>query len=107
MGIDHRGADILMSEEFLDGPDVVPVFKEMGPERMAERMATGGLGEPCFLDRLLHRLLQDGLMEMVSPFEAGTGIDVGVSRPERCNTNPSPSRRLDTSGPARLPRSPA
>ena len=43
-----------MPEKFLDGPDVVPVLKEMGLERMAERMATGGLGEPSFLDRLLH-----------------------------------------------------
>ena len=46
MGIDHRGADILVPEQFLDGPDVVTVLKEMGPERMAERMATSRLGDP-------------------------------------------------------------
>lgn len=42
MDVDHRGTDILVPEEFLDGPDVVPVFEEMGSERMAEHMATGG-----------------------------------------------------------------
>ena len=36
MGIDHRGTDILVTEEFLDGPDVVAVLKQMGPESKAE-----------------------------------------------------------------------
>jgi hypothetical protein len=32
MGINHRGTDILVTEKFLDGPDVVPILKEMGSE---------------------------------------------------------------------------
>ncbi len=31
MGRDHRGTDILVTEEFLDGPDVVAVLQQMGP----------------------------------------------------------------------------
>lgn len=65
-----------MPEEFLDGPDVVTVLKEMGPERMSKCMTARRLGEPSFLDRLLHRFLEDGLMEVVLLFEAGTRIDV-------------------------------
>ncbi len=57
MGRDHRGTDILVIEEFLDGPDVVAVLKQMGPERMTERVAVRGLGEPSFRDSVLHCLL--------------------------------------------------
>jgi hypothetical protein len=56
-----------VSEEFLDRPDIVAIFKEMSPERMAEHVAARRLGEPGFLDRLLHRLLRDGLLEVVLP----------------------------------------
>jgi hypothetical protein len=35
MGVDHRRADIPVSQELLDRPDVVAVFEEMGGEGMA------------------------------------------------------------------------
>jgi len=35
VGVDHGGLDVSMTEEVLDGTNVVPVFKEMGGEGMA------------------------------------------------------------------------
>ena len=36
MGIDHCGADVAMSEELLDGSDIVSLFEEVCCERVAE-----------------------------------------------------------------------
>jgi hypothetical protein len=38
MRVNHRRADIAVPEQLLYGPDIVPVFKQMGRERMAQRM---------------------------------------------------------------------
>jgi hypothetical protein len=40
MGIDHRGGDIDMSEEFLHRPDVITIRQQMRGKRMAERIST-------------------------------------------------------------------
>jgi len=66
MGIDHRGADILVTEQFLDGPDVVAVLKQMGPERMTERVAAGRFGDPEFSNSFFDCPLPDGFVEMMS-----------------------------------------
>jgi len=34
MGINHGGVHILVPQEFLDGPDIVPAFEQMGRKRM-------------------------------------------------------------------------
>ncbi len=36
VGVDHGGFDVFVSEEFLDGADVVAILKEMGGEAVAE-----------------------------------------------------------------------
>ena len=36
MGVDHRGFDIFVAEEFLDGADVVAALQEVGGEGVAE-----------------------------------------------------------------------
>jgi len=38
VGVDQCRLDILMSEEFLDRPDVVAILKQMRGEGMAERL---------------------------------------------------------------------
>ncbi len=42
MRIDHRGRDILVTEEFLDGPDIVAVLRSMGCKRVPGGEASGG-----------------------------------------------------------------
>ena len=35
MRVDHRGPNIVMTQELLHGSDVIPVFQQMGGERVA------------------------------------------------------------------------
>ena len=43
VGVDHRGLDALVTEQLLDGADVVAVLEQMGGEGMAQAVAAGGL----------------------------------------------------------------
>ena len=36
VGIDHRGTNIGVAQQFLHGPDIVPVLQEMGGEGVTE-----------------------------------------------------------------------
>jgi hypothetical protein len=58
MGVDHGGFDILLTEEFLDGADIVAIPEELGGERMAEGMRGNGFiqarGQHCLPDGLLY-----------------------------------------------------
>jgi hypothetical protein len=36
VGIDHRGGDVLVAEQLLDGSDVVAVLKEVGGEASSD-----------------------------------------------------------------------
>ena len=67
MGVDHRRADIPVSQELLDRPDVIAVFEEMGGEGMAQGVRAGGLGDASLEPRLFHGPLQNRFMEMVAP----------------------------------------
>jgi len=40
LGIDHRGAHIVMTEEFLDRSDVITIFQQMCGEGMSQRVAS-------------------------------------------------------------------
>ena len=42
VGVDHRGADAFVAEEFLDGTNVVSILKKVSGKAVAERVA--GLG---------------------------------------------------------------
>lgn len=70
MGIDLGGADILVSEEFLDGADVLMIFEEMGGEAVPERMRGGGLGDPRGMESGLHRALDHVVSLMMPPDDA-------------------------------------
>ncbi len=71
MRVDHRGADVLVPEEFLDRPVIIPILQEMGSERMPEGVAGDGFLDTGPLARALHRPLDDGVVEVVS--EESTG----------------------------------
>ena len=38
MGIDHRGADVLVAQQLLHGPNIVAVFQQMCGEGVAQRV---------------------------------------------------------------------
>ena len=43
VGVDHRRGDIAVAQEFLNGADVVPVFEQVGRERVPEGVPDGQL----------------------------------------------------------------
>ena len=57
MGVNHRGAYITVTEEFLNRADVIPVFKQMRCKRMAKRVRACRLGYPRFLHGFFYSLL--------------------------------------------------
>ena len=83
MCIDHRGRHVLVSEEFLDRPNVVPVFKKMGCEGMAKRVATGRLGDSSLASGFFDGLLNDGFMQVMSVLFAGHRMGVIPGSRER------------------------
>lgn len=71
MGVDHRRADVLVSEEFLYRPDIIPVLQQVGSERMPECMASDGLPDPGPLACILDGPLDDGVVKVVPEEAAG------------------------------------
>ena len=74
VGVDHRRADVPVAEKFLDGPDVVPFFEEMGSERMPERVAGDSLDESGKGGGLFHGSLENRFVEVVTIQASGTGV---------------------------------
>ena len=74
MGVDHGRLDILVSEQLLDRPNVMPGLKQVRREGVAEGVGGDGLGEvrpPCgHLDGLLDTLW----MEVVPPNHSTAGV---------------------------------
>lgn len=63
-----------MPVEFLDRPNIIAVFKQMGGKRMPEGVTTGRFGDPGFPNGFFDRSLQDGFVEMM-PF-LPTGLPI-------------------------------
>jgi len=67
VGVQHRRTDVLVSEQFLDRANIVPIFEQVRREGVAQGMAARVLGEPGFATGFFDRFLEDGFMEMVPP----------------------------------------
>ena len=67
MRVDHRGLDILVAEQFLNGPDIVSVLQQMRGKGMAKRMAACLLRNAGVAYGRLHDALDGRFMEMVTP----------------------------------------
>src|SRR5256885_14183490 len=97
VGIDHGGADVVMAEELLHRPDVIAGFKEMGSERMPERVTRGPLGDSGPQHGVPHGALNRRWVEMMPPALGARAVDLGARRRE--HPLPSPlhrrARRLD------------
>jgi hypothetical protein len=76
MRVNHRRPDILVPQEFLDGPNVIPVLEEMRGKGVAERVAGRRLGHPSPEDGLPYRPLDDRFVQVVPAPLAGVPGDV-------------------------------
>ena len=47
VSVDHRGTDVAVAQELLDGPDIVVVFEQMGGKGVPEGVALASFGMPA------------------------------------------------------------
>ncbi len=45
MGIDRRGVQILVAEQFLNGPDVIPALQQVNSKRVTQNMRCARLDD--------------------------------------------------------------
>lgn len=76
VSVDHGGAHIFVSQEFLNGPDVMTVFQEVGCEGMAEGVAGDAFGKAGLDGGQFHGALDGGFVEVVAAALAGFGVVV-------------------------------
>src|SRR4051794_2134273 len=55
----------MVAEELLDGTNVVACFEQVCGEAVPERVASGGVRDPCSFDRFSERPLDDGFVQVV------------------------------------------
>src|SRR3989442_6299653 len=60
MGVDHRRAHVLMAQQLLDRPNIIPVLRQQGLKGVAKRMAASRVGVPCFQSAFLEAPRQAG-----------------------------------------------
>ena len=79
VGVDHRGGDVAVAEELLDGADVVRRLRGGGWRRSGGRCGRWrAWGCPVLRTRFLHRALQDGFVEVVAAALVGLAVEVGA-----------------------------
>ena len=91
--VDHRCGDIPMTEQLLDGADVVAVLKKVGGETVGQGVATCGLGNIGGVESGLGSALDDRFMQMVPAVFTGVAVPVA----SRGRKHPLP-RRLRAGG---------
>ena len=80
MGVDHRGADVVVTEELLHGADVVAVFEEMRGERMPQRVAGGPLVNASLTHGVFHCPLDRAFVNVVVVEPAVLPVAVVMAR---------------------------
>ena len=74
VSVDHGGADILVAQQLLHGPDVVAVFQQVGCKAVPESMAADRFLDTGKPHGLFHCPMQSGLVKMVPTDFAGTRV---------------------------------
>ena len=75
VGINHRGGDIFVPEEFLDGPDIITILQQMGSETVPKGMTACRFRDTAGPDGVLDRVLQVSFRDVVSACLAAARID--------------------------------
>jgi len=76
MSINHRRADVRVTEQLLDCPDVVAVLQQVGGKGMPKRMTRGRLEDSRLESGLFKRFLLDRLMEMMPVLLPGEPVEI-------------------------------
>jgi len=74
MGVDHGGFDVFVSEEFLNGANVVAVLEEVGGEGVTEGVRGDGFLDAGFLGGSTDGFLEQAGVEVVAHGLFGFGV---------------------------------
>ena len=66
MCVDHRGIEVGVTEQFLNGADILAVLEEMSCKTMSKRVATYFLWDIGLNDGATNRFLDGAFMAMMS-----------------------------------------
>ena len=66
MGVDHGGFDVLVTEKFLDGADIVSALEEVGGEGVAEGVGGDSLVHFCDAGGFADFFLEGGFVDVVA-----------------------------------------
>jgi len=86
VGVDHRGREFPVAEQFLDGADVVAGFEQVGGEAVAQCVAGGRLGDAGGTDGAADGALDAALVQVVAADDAR----VRVAPEGGCREEPVP-----------------
>ncbi len=75
VGITHGCFHILVAEEFLDRPDIIPILQQMGRKAMAEGVAACVFGNSRRTDGGMDRALETALVETIATGFTGCGVN--------------------------------
>ena len=84
--------NIFVSEQLLNGPDVIAGFQKARGETVTQRMATGGLRDASQPYRLFQRPLQTGLAGMVTAHLSRPRVSAQMARWEDILPSPFSGR---------------
>jgi hypothetical protein len=73
--VDHRRSDVAVSEEILDGADIVALLDQAGGKGMPEGVAAAPFGDSRAEDGGFHGALQDAFVNVVSALPSRAGFD--------------------------------
>jgi len=90
MGVNHRGADVGMTEQFLHSTDIVTAFQQMRGKRMPKGVRRSGLAKIGIARRLFHGPLYGLLLNMMPPHLAATWVGGELCGGEYILPNPLP-----------------
>ena len=101
MGVNHRSLDVLVTEKFLNCPDVVARFQELRGEGMTECVAGGPFGQVGPFHRAVDRLRDDRFVNVMASLLARLWAFSG-SPAERSIASTTPRERWGIYGRGRL-----
>ena len=67
MRVNHRGAHVPVTQQFLNSSNVISIFQEMRGEGVAKRVTGGRPRNTCLEPSLFDGFLQNGFMNVVAP----------------------------------------
>lgn len=85
VGVEHRGFDVGVAKQFLDGADVIAVLQQVGGKAVAKGMWADGFGDGGEFGRFVNRFLHTVFVQMVAALRPAAPAGESELEPLRLN----------------------